>query len=571
MIIYWGNDFKINKRIEESNYRLVIKEEILTVLIEPEQPYPETYYENHPDLLLVIEGGLLHPSDRKKIMELYKEYHDEFVIYLQGVYNLLLWDKIKGKIIVANDKLGSIPFFYHIMKDGSEFFASTRLKAIMELVNIEKKINKTALTQFAFFNYITGRDTFIKGINQFLPGTRLVLHKEKIMEERYYSVAEHFAEKPITEEEMLTTFPKILLQVISEWVRDKKRVGILLSGGYDSRILLACLMKLGIAGNAYTWHNPQVEETGIAREIARIAGFRHRYLSYYPEEKVAEENIFEAGRITEFAFPFFHVGRYNAVKEISSEVDIIFSGQGEIIRRIPIPNDYINAALVNYLKNGTLYTKNIDHFFSITNDMLEPLLDTLQYKDCTFTQKLTLFLLVHAYRSDYCILRYAESQQKLVAMPFLDSRIIQILLRSPFSIARLKTWNKDIRTTFFTRKLYFRLLKEYAPELLDVPVDRGYPPRYDACSIGLLMTVLWGLKNLINAKRIADAEISAPWRILIKKILGEPRTLKRGFYDNKRLLDKIKNEEKWTPVESYELEKVARFELGYRYFVEKSI
>lgn len=571
MIIYRGNDFKINKRIEESNYRLVIKEEILTVLIEPEQPYPETYYENHPDSLLVIEGNLLYPSNREKIMELYKEYHDDFVIYLQGVYNLLLWDKIKGKIIVANDKLGSIPFFYHIIKDSSEFFASTRLKAILELVNIEKKINKTALTQFAFFNYITGRGTFIEGINQFLPGMQLVWHKEKIMERRYYSIAEHFNEQPVTEEELLTLFPTILLQIIREWLNDRKRIGILLSGGYDSRILLACFMKLGITGNAYTWDNPKVEETGIAKEIARIAGFRHRYLPYYPEEKVAEENILEAGRITEFAFPFFHVGRYNAVKEISSEVDIIFSGQGEIIRRIPIPNDYINAAMVDYLKNGTLYAKNIEHFFPITNDMLESLIPALQYNNCTFTQKLTLFLLEHAYRSDYCILRYAESHQRLVAMPFLDSRIIQILLRSPFSIARLKTWNKNIRTTFFTRRLYFRLLKEYAPELLDVPVDRGYPPRYDSCSIGLLMTVLWGLKNLINSKIIAQAEISAPWRILIKKILGEPRTLKRGFYDNKRLLDKIMNEEKWTPVESYELEKVARFELWYRDLIEKSI
>lgn len=571
MIIYRGNDFKINKRIEESNYRLVIKEEILTVLIEPEQPYPETYYENHPDSLLVIEGNLLYPSNREKIMELYKEYHDDFVIYLQGVYNLLLWDKIKGKIIVANDKLGSIPFFYHIIKDNSEFFASTRLKAILELVDIEKKINKTALTQFAFFNYITGRGTFIKGINQFLPGMQLVWHKEKIMERRYYSIAEHFNEQPVTEEELLTAFPTILLQIIREWVNDRKKVGILLSGGYDSRILLACFMKLGITGNAYTWPNPQVKETGIAKDIARIAGFRHHYLPYYPEEKVAEENILEAGRITEFAFPFFHVGRYNAVKEISSEVDIIFSGQGEIIRRIPIPNDYINATLTDYLRNGILSDHNVEHFFSINKDGLDLLANIFHDMNYKLTQKLTLFLLEHAYRSDYNILRYGESHHRLVAMPFLDSRIIAILLRSPFSIARLKAWNKSIGATFFTRKLYFKLLKEYAPELLDIPVDRGYAPRYDACSIGLLMTVLWGLKNLINSRRIAHTETSAPWRIFIKKIVGEPRTLKREFYDNRRLCDKIENERTWTPVESYELEKVARFELWYRYLIEKSI
>ncbi len=570
MIIYIGDDPEIKKRMAQPCYLLIFSDKNITVAKDSKELYPNVFLNNLSDFLLLFEGDMLLPGDVKTILNLYKKYRDDFILHINGIFNLLLWDKANNRIIIANDKLGLLPFYYHKMKDSSGLLVSTKLKDIMELAKFDKKINKNALVQFALFNYITSRDTFITGIYQFLPAARIIWCNNKVAESSYYSLTKYFYEEPISEEELMNEFPEVLLKSIRDWVTNKKRIGILLSGGYDSRVLLACLMKIGIKGYAYTWDNPRVKECFIAQKLALSAGFVHKFLPYYPEDNIATENIYEVSKATEFTFPLFHIGRYCAVKKIASEVDILFSGQGEIIRSIPIPNDYINSALTSYFISEKIPPSKEAHFFCVP-DYEPDLLLNEQYRTFSFTQKLTHFLLNYAYRFDYGVLRYGESHQRLVSMPFLDNRVIEILLRSPLSIARLKTWGKNIYATFATRKLYFNVIKRYAPALLELPVDRGYPQKYDCGSIGLFMTGLWGIRNLLNATRMAKTEISAPWRIFINKILSETKTIKREFYNWERITRKLGDEKKWNPIESYELEKIARFELWFRYFIENSI
>lgn len=570
MIIYIGNDPDIKKRMAEPCYLSIFAEKNITVSKNSKESYPEVFLENQSSIVLVFEGNILFPRDVSGILNLYKRYNDDFILYINGIFNLLLWDKVDNKMIIANDKLGLLPFYYHKMKDSSELLFSTKIKDIMELAKFDKTINKKALAQFALFNYITNRDTFITGIYQFMPATRIIWQNNEISETSYYSLTKYFNEEPISEEELMNEFPEVMLKSICDWAADKKRIGILLSGGYDSRVLLACLMKIGIKGYAYTWHNPKVKEGFIAQRLALSAGFVHKFLPYYPEDNKAPENIYEVGAATEFTFPLFHIGRYYAVKKIAPEVDILFSGQGEIIRSIAIPNDYINSALTSYFISEMIPPSKEAHFFYLS-DYEPDLLLNAQYRTLSFTQKLTHFLINYAYRFDYGVLRYGESHQGLVAMPFLDSRVIEILLRSPLSIARLKTWGKNIYATFATRKIYFNVIKRYAPALLELPVDRGYPQKYDCGLIGLFMTGLWGMRNLLNATRIAKTEISTPWRVFINKILSEAKTLKREFYNREKITRKLGDEKKWDPRESYELEKIARFELWFRYFIENSV
>jgi len=395
----------------------------------------------------------------------------------------------------------------------------------------------------------------------------------KIKENNYWSPSLYMKKPPLETNRFFYTITKTFCDVISEQTEDKNKVGILLSGGYDSRVILSCLSKLNINGYAFTWKNPDIEETKIAYKLAKLAGFHHKYIPYYPNESKLNEIIYEMEDITEFALPIFEVGRYNVTREISDEVDILFSGTGEIIRPVQVPGDYISLSAMFFINADNMNNKSTRNFFNTYPFRYLNSTINFHYEDffLSKTEKLTIYLINVAYRKLYSSLILGESFNVPISMPFLDSRLIELFLKCPFSIARLKSWKKNIFTTLRGREIYYHIIKNTCPKLLEIPLDRGYPPTWDIGLKGFIMNSTLGIHNfLISRKRRNEPNIT-PWKKFVYEILSETKTLQRSFYNKQKIITALKNGPKWTPQTGYELEKVARFELWYRHFFEKIV
>lgn len=542
--------------------------------VEKEAPYLERYFSvfvsgredirvlENSNAALILSTGHIVKIKRDLLSSLSGSEIKHLLNELAGYFSLFIWNKNHKRAMIASDKLGLNPLYYTVTPDNALIF-STALENFLALPDFPISLDKTALRQFADFNYLLGERTFIKNVFRFRPGTLMVWDEKELRKENYWDAAEFFSGTMLTEKEFFNKFPVVMREVIGEWVEGKKRVGILLSGGYDSRAILACLYDLGVQGYAYTWDNPAIEETDIVRRLARAAGFKLRFLPFYPQERDTADLIAEVGRLTDFAFPFFHIGRYNAIKQIADEVDIIFSGQGELIRITPVPNDYISPVTLSHI-----YGKgddHVQHFFNI--DTTDKIFDDFPYQHFKPVEQLTCFLLYNAYRDDYGILNYGESQIIPVAMPYFDGRIIELLLKSPFSIARLNSWKRNFLFTLKSRKIYYHIVKQMAPHLLDIPLDRGYPQKFDRSYLNSIFSNLGILKIAVNPRR--NRKETPPWMKYVYSLLSENRTLERDFYNREKIKKSLKKFPCWSPVESYELEKVARFELFYRHFLDR--
>ncbi len=514
--------------------------------------------------VVFIDGDILNIK-KNSVSSLLEANSKNLLKKLEGYFFLLIWDKTNKKTLIINDKLGLYPLYYTFTNQ-NELVVSTNLEECAHTFSLSLSIDPVALKQYATFNYILGERTFIENIFRFKPGTALVWDNKNTTKENYWDVSQSFsnAKDSISEKEFLKEFPGKIQEVISDWIVGKKKIGIFLSGGYDSRAILACLYNLGVKGYAYTWDNPAIKETDIAQRLAEATGFKLRYLPFYPEEKDTEKLIYEVGELTDFSFPLFHIGRYNAIKQISDSVDIIFSGQGELIRITPVPNDYISQITLSYIYK-TRPPYRAEHFFQ-NEDMSSDLFQDFEYRHLSPTQQLTCFLLYNAYRDDYGMLRYGESKIIPVAMPFFDGRIIELLLKSPYSIARLKSWRRNVPFTFKTRRIYYNIVNQMAPHLLNIPLDRGYPQRFDNCYLNSVLNGIWTLKNSIFFRK--NKKEIPPWWRYIHNLLSQNKTLNREFYNEQKLRDSLNRFPNWSPEESYELEKVARFELWFRHFIE---
>jgi asparagine synthetase B (glutamine-hydrolysing) len=515
-----------------------------------------------------LEGHANSESLAKEFRQGFDRQAEHVVRDLHGVFNLIAWDPRANNGFIANDRMGLDPLYLWHGGDSS-FMAATQLSDILSATGISREIDRTAVCQFGLFNYILGRRTFLRSVTRLPPASIIRWENGNVMEKTYWQPVKLFREPLLSQEELFRLIPDRFLTVLSEWTRGHKEVGILLSGGYDSRMVLAGLVELGIKGKAFTWNNPAVKETGIAKKLAESAGFRHSYLPYDPPEEITEQLIHEAQETTGYIFPLFHVGRYHAVRLIGRETDIVFSGQGELIRVTAVPNDYLNRAALNLMVDQ-------DPLIAAGDSYIETGLcprpdyhnEEFLFPDCTRIERMCLYLLSIAYRHDYGILRYGESRNVPVAMPMLDPRIIELLLTSPLSIARRKTWKKNLKKSVETRRIYLSVIKKFAPDLMNIPWDRGYPPAWDLGYRGYFMTALWGVKTMLNLKYYRTQHRPTPWRRYVQGILSEDRTLARPFFKRDKIVQSLKKSMRWDPVESYELEKAARLELWLRNHIE---
>jgi asparagine synthetase B (glutamine-hydrolysing) len=577
ILVYFGSNQGIRaaaRGLAEANNKKrpgngLIHQDDHVIMVNTNRPqYESVASEIMPDRVWYIEGIINKNIQVRGIPTGPVDKTEDLIRGLPGIFNVIVWDRREKRGWIANDRLGLNPL-YLWREPGKGLIAATGLADIAAVTGMAREIDEIALSQFGLFNYILDHRTFMREVTRLPPACIVTWENGRIQENIYWHPDAFFRQPAVSEEDLLRAMPGTFLKVLDEWTQGRRDVGILLSGGYDSRMILAGLMELGIKGKAYTWDNPVVKETDIAKKLAEAAGFRHTYLPYYPPDNTVDQIVEEVQQATGYIFPLFHIGRYHAVRMISKEIDLLFSGQGEMIRVTPVPNDYINNATVDFLNDHNSSTADAQSFFNFNRWSGSNFhFDINASSGYSRIEKMFLFLLTKAYRDDYGILRFGESRNVPVAMPYLDSRVIELLLTNPLSIAKRKSWEKNLMASVKSRRIYLAVIKKFAPSLLAIHWDRGYPPVWDAGYRGFLMTAIWGVKSMLNLGYFSAHHQPSPWRIFVQKILNEKKTLDRPFFNPDKIVRSLGKNMLWGPVESYELEKAVRFELWFRNHIE---
>src|SRR5882762_1089204 len=123
-------------------------------------------------------------SDTETILHLYEEEGERCVERLQGMFAFALWDRARGRLLLARDRLGIKPLYYAIT-DRELLFAS-EIKALLAAGGILPTFNEAILSEFLATRYVAGEDTFFKGIQALGPGRTLSWSRDDGLSERRY-------------------------------------------------------------------------------------------------------------------------------------------------------------------------------------------------------------------------------------------------------------------------------------------------------------------------------------------------------------------------------------------------
>jgi asparagine synthase (glutamine-hydrolysing) len=267
-------------------------------------------------------------SDTEVIIHGYKEWGTDVFNHLNGMFGLAIWDVRNERLVVARDAMG-IKLIYYKIESGSLTFGS-EIRAILSAEDSKPEVDPVALNLFLRFRYTPSPLTILDGIRKLAPGTMLVIENGEYQEKRWYNYKRIPFLEAKSEEEARQELLQLYRDAVGRHLLSDVPVGILLSGGLDSGLLLALMNEKGGPWPAYTigyGEGFQDDELADAAETAALLGARHVTVKLDREEfEKSLPNIVEC--LEEPIAASSIVPMYFVAQRARQDVKVALIGQG---------------------------------------------------------------------------------------------------------------------------------------------------------------------------------------------------------------------------------------------------
>ncbi|MAR79095.1 MAG: asparagine synthase (glutamine-hydrolyzing) [Rhodospirillaceae bacterium] len=225
-------------------------------------------------------------SDCEVILPLYQKYGNKFTEHLRGMYSLALYDEDKEVLIISRDPFGIKPLYYSITNSG--FYFASEIGALCDVNGVKKEINNIALKELLANQYSFDTTSIIKGVSRLLPGETIIVKKGNIEKKIINEPLKKSVNKTKSETEYLKILDNALYDSVSKHLRSDVPLGLFLSGGIDSTVLLIIMSELlENRVNSYTAYF----DTGDYFEKEHSSFLSSKYKSNHIELQIGKENF----------------------------------------------------------------------------------------------------------------------------------------------------------------------------------------------------------------------------------------------------------------------------------------
>ncbi len=215
-------------------------------------------------------------SDTEVIVHGYKQWGDEVLNRLNGMFGLAIWDVRQERLVLARDPFG-IKLIYYRIDEGRLSFGS-EMRAVQAAMPETADIDATSFNLFLRYRYTPSPYTILAGMRKLAPGTKLTIEKGTCKISRWYAFRPARFTPPKSRSEAQEELLALYQQAVKRQLISDVPVGLLLSGGMDSALLLALMNLNGNSWPTYTVGYGSIyadDELADAAESARLLGSEH--------------------------------------------------------------------------------------------------------------------------------------------------------------------------------------------------------------------------------------------------------------------------------------------------------
>ena len=176
--------------------------------------------------------------DTETIVHAWEEWGEACVARLNGFFVFAIWDRPRGQLFLARDRLGKKPLHYAYSNDGGLVFAS-ELAAFSVVAGLDRTFDVRAVDDFFTFGYIQEPKTIYRGIRK-LPAGHILLIQHgagPAVPRRYWTLQAEAS--PMDEPEAISELQTRFSESVRQRLIADVPLGAFLSGGVDSSAVVA--------------------------------------------------------------------------------------------------------------------------------------------------------------------------------------------------------------------------------------------------------------------------------------------------------------------------------------------
>ncbi len=259
------------------------------------------------------------------ITKLYNKHGLNMFNTLNGEFAAVVYNQKNRKISLVSDRLSTHPIFYTITGNGNLVF-STQIQCLPLYPSVENTFEKKYLYQFFLFERVLGVKTPLRNIEQVHPGSILSydLDSGNLKRKIYWTPRYSPKDRPLSE--AIDDFIYRFKNVIRERINEDFTYGLYLSGGSDSRLILATIKDVypDLDVKCYHMNEFMNREARIAKEVADACDCEFVLLEREPDYQF---------KVLEYSSP---ISIYNSwfdqahgigfKDRLRSEVDVLLNG-----------------------------------------------------------------------------------------------------------------------------------------------------------------------------------------------------------------------------------------------------
>ncbi|MEY6433925.1 N-acetylglutaminylglutamine amidotransferase [Thioalkalicoccus limnaeus] len=273
-------------------------------------------------------------GDGEVILKAWHAWGEASPTRLQGMFAFAVWDLNRRCLFLARDRFGIKPLYW--TQDRRRFRFASSPQALLVAGGVDTRLDPVALHHlFTLHAVVPAPRTILTGVRKLAPGHWLRVETDgRYSEGRYWSLD---ATRPVpepSEGEWLEAIDEALRAAVQSHnaIADVP-VGVLLSGGLDSSLLVALLAEAGV-GDLHTFSvgfEDTPEEAGSEfhysdQVVARYRTRHHRFL--VPNAQVLRRLPEAVDAMAEPMFGQDAVAFYLLGEQVSREIKVVQSGQG---------------------------------------------------------------------------------------------------------------------------------------------------------------------------------------------------------------------------------------------------
>jgi asparagine synthase (glutamine-hydrolysing) len=420
----------------------------------------QVFLNEHKDVALLLSGecfvdDAMRSDIREKghrfgkdngdwLVHLYEEEGDQFFENLNGLFSGLLIDKRQKKAVLFNDRYG-LERIYYYEADGEFYFAS-EAKALLKILPKLRAFDEEGVAQFLAFGCTLKSRTLFRGIRLLPSASAWSFEDRKCCKRKYFSPEIWEAQSPLSVESYESEFQATFRRILPRYAEGEGKVGISLTGGLDTRMVMACLPATNSSYTCYTFagENGLTLDARLAAKIAGLLGLEHHPLRIGPDflrhfDKYSDRTVYItdgcAGAVTS------HEIYFNAQAGQISPVRLTGNFGSEVLRSV---STFKPLGLHEQLLSDTCAKAVAAETQRATSHSVHPV----------------TFAAFHEIPWSLFGLLAAARSQVMFRTPYLDNDLVALTYRAPAVLRR-------------SPLTALHLIERANPQLARIPTDRG--------------------------------------------------------------------------------------------------